>query len=208
MATTRVTSPQRARILDAITRVVADSGYESATVADVVRAAGVSRTTFYEQFSSKEACFLAAYREALDALDDRIRAAVHATHGAGWRAQLRAGIRAYLDRLVQDDALARTFLHEVHAAGPVALAFRDEAIRRFAERYHATYEQARALDPTLREPPPDALYVLCAGTEQLAAERLRSAGPQALPALEDVFCACAEALLLHHPENHPEPEEP
>lgn len=203
MATARVTSPQRARILDAVTRVVADSGYESATVADIVRAAGVSRTTFYEQFSSKEACFLAAYAEACDALDEQIGAAVRAADGAGWRAQLRAGIRAYLDRLVQDDALARTFLHEVHAAGPAALSFRDEALRRFSGRYHATYEQARAVDPTLREPPPDALYVLCAGTEQLAAARLRTGGPAALPALEDVFCACAEALLLH-----PEPEEP
>lgn len=210
MATTRVES-QRARILHAVTVVVAERGYEAATVADVVRAAGVSRSTFYEQFASKEACFLAAYADACDALDDRIRAAVHATNGAGWRAQLRAGIRAYLDRLVGDGALARTFLHEVHAAGPAALRFRDEALRRFAGRYHATYEQARAQDPSLREPPPDALYVLCAGTEQLAAERLRTVGPEALPALEDVFCACAEALLLHQADQAHEPhpdEEP
>lgn len=201
MATARV-DLQRARILEAVTRVVAERGYEAATVADVVRAAGVSRSTFYEQFASKEACFLAAYGDAVDALDDRIRAAVHATHGAGWRAQLRAGIRSYLDALVADDALARTFLHEVHAAGPAALSFRDGQLRRFAGRYHATYEQARAVDPSLREPPPDALYVLCAGTEQLAAERLRAVGAKALPALEDVFCACAEALLLHQPEDH------
>jgi AcrR family transcriptional regulator len=201
MATARM-DLQRARVLDAISRVVADRGYESATVADVVRAAGVSRSTFYEQFASKEACFLEAYRHGVDVVDDRIRAAVHASGPAGWRAQLRAGIRSYLDALAADPALARTTLHEVHAAGPAALDARNAALRRFAGRYHATFEQARAGDPALREPHPDALFVLCAGTEQLAAHTLLADGAAAMPALEDVFCACAEALLLHH-----EPEE-
>lgn len=178
-------------------QVVAVRGFETATVADVVRAAGVSRSTFYELFASKEACFLEAYRAGVDAVDDRIRAAVHVAGPAGWRAQLRAGIRAYLDALVADPAFARTFLHEVHAAGPDALDARADALRRFAERYHGSYEQARASDPGLREPHPDALLVLCAGTEQLAAERLRERGPGALAELEDVFCTCAEALLLH-----------
>jgi AcrR family transcriptional regulator len=197
MSTTRL-DLQRSRILDAIARVVADRGYEAATVADVVRAAGVSRTTFYEQFASKEACFLEAYRHGVDAVDDRIRAAVHAAGPGGWRAQLRAGIRGYLDALAADPALARTSLHEVHLAGPEALDARADALRRFAGRYHATFELARESDPSLREPHPDALLVLCAGTEQLAAERLRERGAGALPELEDVFCACAEALLLHH----------
>ena len=197
MATARL-DLQRSRVLDAIARVVAERGYVAATVADVVRAAGVSRTTFYEQFASKEACFLEAYRHGVDAVDDRIRAAVHAAGPAGWRAQLRAGIRGYLDALAADPALARTSLHEVHAAGPAALDARADALRRFAARYHATFEQARAGDPALREPHPDALFVLCAGTEQLAAERLRERGADALLELEDVFCASAEALLLHH----------
>jgi AcrR family transcriptional regulator len=182
MATARL-DLQRARILDAMARVAAERGFAAATVADVVRAAGVSRTTFYEQFASKDACFLEAYRHGVDAVDDRIRAAVHAAGPAGWRAQLRAGIRGYLDALVADPALARTSLQEVHAAGPDALDARADALRRFAARYHATFEQAREGDPSLREPHPDALFVLCAGTEQLAAERLRQHGPDALPEL-------------------------
>src|SRR5918997_1938414 len=86
---------QRARLLRAMAGVVADKGYAAATVADVVRTAGVSRTTFYEQFRSKEDCFLEAYRAGVDALIDDVRAAVRAT-GGDWRAQLRAGMRAYL----------------------------------------------------------------------------------------------------------------
>ena len=187
---------QRARLLAAMADVVAEKGYAAATVADVVRTAGVSRTTFYDQFRSKEDCFVEAYRHGVDVLIGEVRAAVHATDG-DWRAQLRAGMRAYLETLAADRRFARAYVLEIHAAGQPALDARAEGLRRFADRYHATFEQARAHDPGLREPSPEALLVLTAGTEQLIAERLRGDDEPALLALEDVFCDCAEAVLLH-----------
>jgi AcrR family transcriptional regulator len=200
MATTRVES-QRARVLDAMALVVAERGYTSATVADVVRAAGVSRTTFYEQFASKEACFLEAYEHGVEQLLDRVRTAVHGVEGAGWRVHLRAGVRAYLRVLTERPHIARTYLLEIHAAGPEALEARDRARRRFAERYGASFEEARKADPSLRRPHPDMLFVLSAGTEELCAAHVREQGPDRLAALEDVFCASAEALLTHHEKN-------
>ncbi|HEX8122796.1 MAG TPA: TetR/AcrR family transcriptional regulator [Solirubrobacteraceae bacterium] len=191
---------QRSRLLAAMGDVVAAKGYAAATVADVVRAAGVSRTTFYELFRSKEDCFLQAYRDGVDALIDDVRAAVRATEG-DWREQLRAGMRAYLASLADDRRFARTYLLEIHGAGEAALDARADALRRFADRYHATYEQARSGDPSLREPSADALLVLCSGTEQLVAERLRRDEP--IADLEDVFCTCAEAVLLHRPNPQP-----
>src|SRR6476469_1785088 len=177
--------------------VVAEKGYATTTVADVVSAAGVSRSTFYELFASKEGCFLDAYTEGVDDLLRAVREAVHAAQD-DWRAQLRAGIRAYLARLAQPDHFARVYIDEIHAAGAAALEARADALRRFADRYHASFSQARAADPSLREPDPDALLVLCAGTEQLVAERLRAGGD--VRELEDVFCTCAEAVLILHLE--------
>ena len=196
LRTDEVARDQRGRVLRAMGDVVADKGYAAATVADVVRAAGVSRTTFYEQFRSKEDCFVEAYRHHVDTLIDAVRVAVRADDG-DWRAQLRAGMRAYLAALAADRRFARTYLLEIHAAGEAALDARAEALRRFADRYHATFEQARASDPRLRGPSADALLVLCSGTEQLVAERLRSGDDAPLADLEDVFCDCAEAVLLH-----------
>jgi len=193
-----VASDQRARLLAAMATVVADRGYAATTVADVVRTAGVSRSTFYELFTSKEACFIDAYNAGVDDLLQAVRDAVRDAP-SDWRAQLRAGIRAYLDRLARTDHFARVYIDEIHAAGAVALAARADALRRFADRYHASFSQARAADPSLREPDPDALLVLCAGTEQLVAERLRAGGD--VRALEDVFCTCAEAVLTHHQED-------
>jgi AcrR family transcriptional regulator len=193
-----VASSQRARLLAAMATAVARKGYAATTVADVVSTAGVSRSTFYELFASKEACFLDAYNQGVEDLLGAVRAAVHDADG-DWRAQLRAGIRAYLAQLARMDHFARIYIDEIHAAGAAALAARAEALRRFADRYHASFSQARAADPTLREPHPDALLVLCAGTEQLVAERLRAGGD--VRELEDVFCTCAEAVLTHHQED-------
>jgi AcrR family transcriptional regulator len=50
---------------DALALEIEEKGYRSVTVADVVRRAGVSRSAFYENFSSKEDCFLAASETAV-----------------------------------------------------------------------------------------------------------------------------------------------
>ncbi len=188
------TAAARTRLLEAMARVCARRGYAAATVADVVRAAAVSRTTFYEEFASKEALFLEALRHGTEVLDARVEAAVR--EAGDWRGQLRAGVRAYLAALEEDVAFARTALVEVHAAGPAAAAAHAEATRRFADRYARSGRAARRAGGTARTPPAEALFVLCAGTEQLLVERLRASAAPRLTDLEDVFCDCAEALLL------------
>jgi AcrR family transcriptional regulator len=195
---------QRARLLVGVTQVVAEKGYAAATVSDIVRAAGVSRSTFYALFDGKEACFLEAFHHGVDVMIDRVKGALRAAGADGWRAQLRAGVRAYLETLAAEPLFARTYLLEIHAAGPNALRARQEALRRFAERYHASFEQARAERPDLKEPHPDALLMLTAGTEQLVAERVRAGQARRLAELEDVFCDCAESILLR-PATDPDP---
>jgi AcrR family transcriptional regulator len=189
---------QRARLLAAMAQVVGVRGYQATTVAHVVREAAVSRTTFYEQFASKEACFLETYQHGVEVLSEGVRLAVHDADD-DWRARLRAGIRAYLEALAAEPVFARTYLVEIHAAGEPALAARSDALRRFAGRYRAS-----ALAAGLHEPHPEALLILCAGTEQLCAERLREAGAGALRELEDVFMLTAEAVLLGANPDHEE----
>jgi AcrR family transcriptional regulator len=56
---------QRARIIAALAEETVEKGYRAVTVADIVRRAGIARNTFYENFSSKEDCFLAASETAV-----------------------------------------------------------------------------------------------------------------------------------------------
>jgi AcrR family transcriptional regulator len=184
------TGAQRARLLEGMTQAVAEKGYAEATVADAVRVARVSRGTFYALFRSKEECFLEAYRHGVEVLEARIDAAVRAAAG-DWRDRLRAGLRAYLDSLAAEPAFARTWLIEIHAAGPAAQAARDATLRRFAERYRASFAASGAA----RLPGADALFVLAAGVDQLVCARLRAGALDDLGALAETLLDCAVAQL-------------
>jgi AcrR family transcriptional regulator len=172
--------PQRAKLLDAMVRVVAEKGYEAATVADAVRLARVSRSTFYELFESKEACLAAAYRLGLEVLAARVSAAVR--EAADWRDQLRLGLRAYLHTFDEEPLFARVYLLEW---APVRIE-REAAIRRFARRYGTSFAHGGI------EVPEEALYVLAAGVHELACAHVR-AGGRAID-LEDVLVGCAVRL--------------
>ncbi len=111
LAREEVLASQRGRLLDAIAEVVAERGYGASTVADVIDHAGVSRKTFYEHFRDREQCFLAAYDAGVEVLMTTMRAADDP-------------IAAYLETLAAEPAFARTFLIEIAAAGPHALARR------------------------------------------------------------------------------------
>jgi AcrR family transcriptional regulator len=185
---------QRARLLEGMVQAVADKGYAAATVADAVRAARVSRGTFYAEFASKEACFIEAYRHGVDVLDERVERAVREQEG-GWRDRLRAGLRAYLEGLAAEPRFARTWLLEIHAAGPAAQAERDATLRRFAARYGSSFEAARAERPELAVPTDDALFVLAGGVDQLICARVREGALASLPDLTDTLETCAVALL-------------
>jgi AcrR family transcriptional regulator len=186
---------QRARLVEGMIQAVAEKGYAAATVADAVRAARVSRGTFYTLFASKEECFLAAYRYGIDVIVDRIRVAIRAEQG-DWVARLRTGLRAYLETLAGEPRFARTHLFEVHAAGPRAGAERDAALRAFADRYKSSFRAALRERPELRMPSDDALFILSAGVDQLVCSRVRAGALATLPDLTDELTQTAVAFLM------------
>lgn len=61
LARNEVIKHQRARIYGAMVEAVAERGYERTSVKQIIGLAGVSRRSFYEQFSNKEECFFAAF---------------------------------------------------------------------------------------------------------------------------------------------------
>src|SRR5690348_17090199 len=52
---------QRERLLAAVPAVASEHGYEAMSVADIVRAAAVSRNAFYKNFSDKQDCVATAH---------------------------------------------------------------------------------------------------------------------------------------------------
>jgi AcrR family transcriptional regulator len=167
-----VAASQRARLISAIAEVVAQRGYAAATIAEISRRAGVSPKTFYEHFADKLECYLAAYDEFARVLLERIAAELDAD--APWDDFVAAALNAYLGTLEREPAVARTFLVEIDAAGPVARARRRAAYAQFAALLKTRHEQTRELDPSLG-PLPDSAYLgLVHGVRALVCDALEA----------------------------------
>ena len=120
---------QRARIISALAEETVAQGYRAVTVADIVRRAGIARNTFYENFSSKEDCFLAAQDFAVEEALRRVLGA--AGEVESWQARVDAGLAAFLEYVASEPALARTCIVEALSAGPASLARYEESLQAF-----------------------------------------------------------------------------
>jgi AcrR family transcriptional regulator len=195
LARETVVASQRSRLIEAMAQVVADKGYAATTVADVVERAGVSRRTFYEQFSDKEACFLAAYDAGLAAVLGRISSAAEGDPGAGWRDRARSGVEAFLGLLASEGAFARALQVEILTAGPAALDRRAGMLVMFSGIWRNVHERARAEEPSLGELPDEVFTILTAGFEELIRDCIRTRGPAALPELADPMLRTVFAIF-------------
>ena len=110
-----VASP-RGRMLDAMTATVAELGYAATSIAEVIKRAHASRSTFYEQFADKEDCYLAAYQLVSNYLATQIATAAQSSppNLADRLAQI---YETYLDELARIPLAARAFHVEIRAAG-------------------------------------------------------------------------------------------
>jgi AcrR family transcriptional regulator len=131
MSREEVAGAQRERMLRAMAEAMAEQGYVATSVADVLARAGTSRETFYQQFSSKQDCFIAAYELAARGIAELLERAAAEPGTPLQRFQRTIG--AYLDALAAEPAFARLFMVEVYAAGDEVLASRVEIQQRFVE---------------------------------------------------------------------------
>lgn len=139
-----VAASQRIRMLEAMSELVSERGYAAVNVADVINLAGVSRKTFYQQFSNKQACFLAAFDHYAAELDSAIVSAAVAVGSP--RDRLRAGYAALLNMLAAHPAQARVFTVVAAEAGPAAQQRRAQWLESSVHRLRLLYGEAAA-DP-------------------------------------------------------------
>jgi AcrR family transcriptional regulator len=126
---------QRARIIAALADETVEKGYRAVTVSDIVRRAGIARNTFYENFASKEDCFLAASEYAVESALGRVVAA--GGKEDDWPTQIAAGIAAFLHYIASEPALARACIVEALSAGPAAVERYERSIQTFVPFFRA-----------------------------------------------------------------------
>jgi AcrR family transcriptional regulator len=190
-----VAQSQRARLLHAIGHVVAAKGFKAATVADVIALAGVSRRTFYEQFTDLEACFLAAYERGMQNLFATIREALRGQAAGDWRERVRLSVDAYLRALAAAPEVSWTFSIESLGAGNQALQQRGWVLEQWVAQWRALQALREREDANARPVPDTSLLAMVGGIEELVRDCLRRQGAKDLPRLAGPITQFALAVL-------------
>jgi AcrR family transcriptional regulator len=168
----QVQASQRQRLLDAVLDVVGEHGYAAATVADITTAAGVSRTTFYEQFRNKLDAFLTAY----DEFGKAFLADVAGTPATTPVDTLTAAGERLVDVGRRRPLACRAFLLEIHAVGEEGLEHRDLMMNLAVERFERVSAWLRTVDPTLPRPPRLVGRAVVAASWELTSQAVRTPG--------------------------------
>jgi TetR/AcrR family transcriptional regulator len=173
--------------------LVAEQGYPAVTVAKVIALAGVSRATFYEQFSDKEDCLVVALGPAGERLQRAVSLAARRAPAARRAASVLAALVQFAGAHA---ASARLVLSETLAAGQRALDARDETIATLALVIEQGYAGA---DPGTAAPdiPSGALV---GGVSRILALHLNRREPVGLELLAelDLWLASYRVPLAGH----------
>jgi AcrR family transcriptional regulator len=172
-----VAQNQRERLLVALADCLAEKGYERTTVASIGKRAGVSKSDFYKQFESKDACFLAAYDESVE----RIRALVLAAcaEEEDWGTGVLAALAVLLGVLAAEPARAQLVLVEGLRAGRGVYDRYQQALQGFVPAL-----RNGAPEPADGEAPPEASdEAVVGGIASLLARRVLAGETVQLPEL-------------------------
>jgi AcrR family transcriptional regulator len=174
--------------MEAMVEAASEHGYADATVSKVIEVAGVSRATFYEQFTDRDDCFLAAYRAKLEAVRNGVR---KAGEGRTSRTRPEAILDVLVCGLATDPAVARLILVEALAAPRKIRDEHEELIGR------VDGEIAKFLDA---QQPAEPLQIpataLLGGVGEVLATRTLTGSEEPLPLLREELARWLDSYRL------------
>jgi AcrR family transcriptional regulator len=187
-----VRTSQRERLLRAMVECVAHHGFEAATVPMVVATARVSSNAFYDFFTDKADCFLAACDEVAG---EMLAQLVALTEEPDWIQAMHKGAGLYLSWWQQRPAFARAYLLSLQSAGERTLEQRDRTYAMFRAMFVDLGRRARAEQPDLPPLSPLIPRVLVLAITELVAEEVRAGRSQSLTDLQGELARLAIRLL-------------
>jgi AcrR family transcriptional regulator len=160
-----VTRNQRERLFAALVAIVAEKGYEGTRVEDLLELSGVSRSAFYEHFSDKQDCLMAA----IDAfLRPTVSAIAEADGELPGEQQAQRALEGLLRLIVDQGAASRMCFVEIFAAGPRAVEEMDRATDAFRDFASAALEEI----PGREEMPAELVKAIIGGLRKVIHTRL------------------------------------
>jgi AcrR family transcriptional regulator len=193
-----VVRDQRERLLAAVPGVVAERGYEATSVADIVKAAAVSRNAFYKNFSDKRDCFAAAHEAGHERLFEILT--LSCEEGATVEERVERSLAAVLDVLASEPDVGRLLFVEAPSAGEeIALRY-----HQWLQRYGALLRIAAPDATPQSSPAPEVEGVIVGGlASRVASEVLQGRGAR----LRDLTAPFVEYILAFYRSSEPGPKE-
>jgi len=136
---------RRGRIADAALSLFATRGYNATSVEEIVAEAKVSKSAFYEFFTSKEDCFRELLEHEGGALIHEVLTA--AATGHDHHERLRLGITTFVRSCFERSSVARVLIVESVGLSAAVDEVRHELQSRFADAVAEEVRHAMAHDP-------------------------------------------------------------
>jgi AcrR family transcriptional regulator len=168
---------QRDRLLWSMVRVVAERGYDGVTLDEVVARAGVSKTTFYDEFANKDECLFCAYDWVIDELIHYVEEAFRRSEQ--WPERIRDALDALLRALAAEPEVAQMAAVEFPAAGPEA----HQRYRDALERFLPFFAEGRKHSTRPDELPPRVDLMAVGGAEVIIFDEVVAGRVSKLPAM-------------------------
>ena len=198
LAPDEVLRDQRERLIAAVPAVVAERGYDAMSVADIVKAAAVSRNAFYKNFGDKQECFAAAHEAGHERLFDLLAQPCEA--GATLEKRVESSLATGLDALAAEQAIARMLFVEAPSAGEeIALRY-----HQWLQRYGTLLRFAAPDLPPQSIPAPEVEGVIVGGiASRIASELLHGCAAK----LPDLAAPLVEYVLAFYRLGEPGPKD-
>lgn len=170
---------QSGRLKGAMVEAVARHGYVGTTLNELVSLAGVSKSTFYEHFDSKQDCFLATFDEIIAVLEARVGDAYRS--GGDFRGRLEVSLATFMNIAVDEPAAAMLTAVEVLALGARGAKATERASQGFEGLIQQSFDHSGA-EVTVS---PEVVRAIVAGIRGVAYRRLRAGRSEELPGTVD-----------------------
>jgi AcrR family transcriptional regulator len=166
---------QRARLEGAMVEAVARHGYAGTTLRELVALAGVSKSTFYEHFESKQDCFFATFEEIVDIASRRVGEAYRVEGDI--RDRVIAGLTEFFKIAVEEPAAANLVTVESLTLGTAGVAPRERGWQKFERMIQGTFDSS----PSKVKVQPITVRAIVAGIRGTVYRHLRSGQREELP---------------------------
>ncbi len=177
MPAAQVAQNQKARLEGAMVEAVARHGFAGTTLRELVTLAGVSKTTFYEHFESKQDCFLQTFDEIIDQASTRVAAAFR--EPGDFHQRLLSALTTFMELSVEEPAAAALAGVESLTLGAAGVAHRERGSAAFEVMVRQSFDHS----PSDIEVSDLLVRAIVGGIRGVVYHRLRSGRVEELPGL-------------------------